>query len=51
LLSGKELAHALERLIDITGKTLGAIDQLIPYLEKIRDRERIDEDLRCLFKK
>ena len=50
-LSGKELAHALDKLMDTTGKTLGAIHPLIPYLEKIRDREQMDEDLRRLFEK
>ena len=50
-LRGKELAHALDKLMDTTGKTLGAIHPLIPYLEKIRDREQMDEDLRRLFEK
>lgn len=49
--SGKDLAHALDKLMDTTGKTLGAVHPLIPYLEKIRDREQMDEDLRRLFEK
>lgn len=49
--SGKEMANVLNELLEATGNAVGTIEPLIPYLEKIRDKEQMDEDLRRLFEK